>query len=77
MDDISGCTCDEELHNVVKAISPIVAYMNNVVIFEDSEKEKVRIFVGTNTAKQDLEMLLPEEHMKKISIEVVTDSKYG
>lgn len=77
MDDISGCTCNEELHSIVKAITPIVGYMTGIVIMEDEEKEKVRIFVGTKTAKQDVEMLLPTEHMEKISVEIVTNEKYG
>lgn len=77
MADIFDCSCtgSEELKAVIKEITPIVGYMMNVVIMIDDEK--VKIFVGTKTAKTDVEMLLPEKHMDKISVEIVSDEKYG
>lgn len=63
----------ESLQKIVEKVHPIVGYMMNVVIFPDEDKDQVRVFVATKTAKEDIEMLLPDDITDRVSVEVAPD----
>ena len=69
MNDVAA----ESLHSLYHKVLPIIGYMTGVVVLEDEEKDLLRIFVATKTAKRDLEMLISEELMNRISIEIAEE----
>lgn len=63
-------TIAQSLHDITHEILPIVRHMMNVVIHEDEDKDKLVIYVGTKSAKDDLEMLLPTNFGDRLVVEI-------